>query len=78
MDSPASPSGGVPGKHVGLDLSPQSVCSSPSLSRLTYISMNDVTVIPTPERQKVRATLHRATVNDAHYNGDIHFYDVVN
>ncbi|XP_047188931.1 centrosomal protein of 192 kDa isoform X1 [Scophthalmus maximus] len=39
-------------KRASLDLSPQSTCSSPSFSRLTYISMNDGTVIPTPERKK--------------------------
>ncbi|XP_078789454.1 centrosomal protein of 192 kDa isoform X4 [Oryzias latipes] len=33
------------------DLSPQSVCSSPSLSRLTYISVNDSTAEPTPEKK---------------------------
>ena len=40
-------------KRPGVDLSPQSICSSPSISRLTYISMNDATGMPTPERQKV-------------------------
>lgn len=36
-----------------MDLSPQYSCSSPSLSRLTYISINDGTALPTPERPKV-------------------------
>ncbi|XP_030015158.1 centrosomal protein of 192 kDa isoform X1 [Sphaeramia orbicularis] len=51
MVSPSS-SGGPADKRPGLDYSPQSTCSSPSLSRLTYISMNDGTVVPTPERRK--------------------------
>lgn len=53
MVSPTSSNGGLADKRPCLDLSPQSTCSSPSLSRLTYISMNDGTVIPTPERKKV-------------------------
>lgn len=53
MASPISSSGDLAGKRPDLDLSPQSACSSPSLSRLTYISMNDATVAPTPERKKV-------------------------
>ncbi|KAK1895972.1 Centrosomal protein of 192 kDa [Dissostichus eleginoides] len=57
MVSPDSSSGGLAGRHPGLDLSPQSTCSSPSLSRLTYISMNDGTVIPTPDRQKNNCTM---------------------
>ncbi|XP_053287866.1 centrosomal protein of 192 kDa isoform X4 [Pleuronectes platessa] len=48
-------------KRPGLDLSSQSTCSSPSLSRLTYISMNDGTVIPTPERQKNNCTMALST-----------------
>ncbi|XP_072251046.1 centrosomal protein of 192 kDa [Leuresthes tenuis] len=43
------------------DLSPQSTCSSPSLSRLTYISMNDGTVVPTPERLKNNSTMALST-----------------
>lgn len=31
----------------------QSNCSSPGLDRLTYISMNDCTVVPSPEKHKV-------------------------
>ncbi|XP_044065404.1 centrosomal protein of 192 kDa isoform X2 [Siniperca chuatsi] len=61
MASPASSSGGLADKRPGLDLSPQSICSSPSLSRLTYISMNDGTVIPTPERQKNNCTMALST-----------------
>lgn len=52
--SPASSGEGLANKHPGLDLTTQSACSSPGLSRLTYISVNDGTVIPTPERQKVQ------------------------
>ncbi|XP_040900614.1 centrosomal protein of 192 kDa isoform X2 [Toxotes jaculatrix] len=61
MLSPSSSSGGLADKHPGLDLSPQSICSSPSLSRLTYISMIDGTVIPTPERQKNNCTMALST-----------------
>ncbi|XP_070768017.1 centrosomal protein of 192 kDa [Enoplosus armatus] len=61
MVSPVSSSGGLADKRPGLDLSPQSICSSPSLSRLTYISVNDGTVIPTPERQKNNCTMALST-----------------
>uniref|UniRef100_UPI0037E7D549 centrosomal protein of 192 kDa n=1 Tax=Semicossyphus pulcher TaxID=241346 RepID=UPI0037E7D549 len=61
LGSPASSSGGLPDKRPVLDLSPQSTCSSPSISRLTYISMNDGTVIPTPERQKNNCTMALST-----------------
>ncbi|XP_034005253.1 centrosomal protein of 192 kDa isoform X2 [Trematomus bernacchii] len=61
MVSPDSSSGGLAGRHPDLDLSPQSTCSSPSLSRLTYISMNDGTVIPTPDRQKNNCTMALST-----------------
>ncbi|XP_071324472.1 centrosomal protein of 192 kDa isoform X3 [Trachinotus anak] len=61
MVSPSSSSGGLADKRPGLDCSPQSICSSPSLSRLTYISMNDGTVIPTPERQKNNCTMALST-----------------
>ncbi|XP_029360132.1 centrosomal protein of 192 kDa isoform X2 [Echeneis naucrates] len=54
MVSPSLSSGALADKHPGLDHSPQSTCSSPSLSRLTYISMNEGTVIPTPERKKAQ------------------------
>lgn len=54
MLSPPSSSGGLADKRASVDTSPQSTCSSPSLSRLTYISMNDGTAIPTPERRKVQ------------------------
>ncbi|XP_035528184.1 centrosomal protein of 192 kDa [Morone saxatilis] len=61
MVSPTSSSGRLADKHSVLDLSPQSTCSSPSLSRLTYISMNDGTVIPTPQRQKNNCTMALST-----------------
>ncbi|KAM9309577.1 centrosomal protein of 192 kDa [Pholidichthys leucotaenia] len=53
MLSPPSSSGAVADRRPGLDVSPQSICSSPSPSRLTYISVSDGTVLPTPDRQKV-------------------------
>nr|XP_033496606.1 centrosomal protein of 192 kDa isoform X1 [Epinephelus lanceolatus] len=59
--SPVSSSGGIADKRPGLDLSPQSTCSSPSPSRLTYISMNDGTVIPTPERRKNNSSMALST-----------------
>ncbi|XP_034553288.1 centrosomal protein of 192 kDa isoform X2 [Notolabrus celidotus] len=59
--SPALPSGGQADKRPTLDLSPQSTCSSPSFSRLTYISMNESTVIPTPERPKNNCTMALST-----------------
>ncbi|XP_007250498.3 centrosomal protein of 192 kDa isoform X2 [Astyanax mexicanus] len=49
MSSPSS-SGGVGERSPGADpLSPQSQCFSPSLSRLTYLSINENTVLPTPD-----------------------------
>ncbi|XP_061632213.1 centrosomal protein of 192 kDa isoform X3 [Phyllopteryx taeniolatus] len=59
--SPSAASGILAGKCPGHDLSPQSTCSSPSLSRLTYISMNDATVVPTPGRQKSDCTMALST-----------------
>ncbi|KAG7223524.1 hypothetical protein INR49_015464 [Caranx melampygus] len=61
MMSPSWSSGGPADKRPGLDRSPQSICSSPSLSRLTYISMNDGTVVPTPDRQKNNCTMALST-----------------
>ncbi|XP_072572907.1 centrosomal protein of 192 kDa isoform X1 [Paramormyrops kingsleyae] len=54
--APSSPAsvGGLTGKRSQEPLSPESVCSSPSLSRLTYVSMSDSTCLPTPEKHKVR------------------------
>ncbi|XP_061571947.1 centrosomal protein of 192 kDa [Cololabis saira] len=59
--SPSSSNGGPADRHPCADLSPQSVCCSPSLSRLTYISMNEGTVVPTPERKKNNSTLALST-----------------
>ncbi|XP_047455217.1 centrosomal protein of 192 kDa isoform X2 [Mugil cephalus] len=61
MHSPSSSSGGLVDRRPCLNLSPQSPCSSPSLSRLTYISMNDGTVVPTPERPKNNCTMALST-----------------
>nr|XP_020462386.1 LOW QUALITY PROTEIN: centrosomal protein of 192 kDa [Monopterus albus] len=61
IGSPPSSNGGLADKHQNLDRSPQSTCSSPSLSRLTYISMNDGTVIPTPETQGNNCTMALST-----------------
>ncbi|KAM9852578.1 centrosomal protein of 192 kDa [Aulostomus maculatus] len=61
MTSPLSPSGCLAGKRSGLDHSPQSTCSSPSLSRLTYISVSDATVAPTPVMQKNNCTMALST-----------------
>ncbi|XP_054638123.1 centrosomal protein of 192 kDa isoform X2 [Dunckerocampus dactyliophorus] len=52
-DSPPSPS------HD--KSSPQSTCSSPSLNRLTYVSMNDATLVPTPERHKNNCSMALST-----------------
>ncbi|KAM9724115.1 centrosomal protein of 192 kDa isoform 2-T4 [Menidia menidia] len=57
--SPSSSTAADRGPAV--DLSPQSTCSSPSLSRLTYISINDGTVVPTPERKKRNSTMGLST-----------------
>lgn len=53
MVSPVASRQCVPDKHPGVDLSPQSTCSSPGLSRLTYISMNEGTGMSTSEQEKV-------------------------
>lgn len=55
MVSPVASRQCVPDKHPGVDLSPQSTCSSPGLSRLTYISMNESTgmSMSMSEQQKV-------------------------
>ncbi|KAM4736666.1 centrosomal protein of 192 kDa isoform 2-T3 [Anableps anableps] len=59
--SPSSSSSRQADGRAGPDLSPESVCSSPSLSRLTYISLNDGTVLPTPEQQKRESTMGLST-----------------
>lgn len=50
MSSPPSSRGGQCDKSS--EYSPKSTCSSPSLSRLTYVSLNDGTLVPSPEKQK--------------------------
>ncbi|XP_058246905.1 centrosomal protein of 192 kDa isoform X1 [Hemibagrus wyckioides] len=48
-----SSSSGMCERSPGTDpLSPQSHCSSPSISRLTYLSINENTTLPTPNHQK--------------------------
>ncbi|XP_077454036.1 centrosomal protein of 192 kDa isoform X2 [Stigmatopora argus] len=59
--SPSLASGILGGKHPSHDISSQSSCSSPSLSRLTYVSVNDVTVVPTPAREKSDCTMALST-----------------
>nr|XP_057909656.1 centrosomal protein of 192 kDa isoform X3 [Doryrhamphus excisus] len=59
MASPSSTSGIL--THLGHDLSPQSPCCSPSLNRLTYISMKDSTLVPTPDRHKNNCTMALST-----------------
>ncbi|KAL3981235.1 OTU domain-containing protein 7 [Sarotherodon galilaeus] len=61
MLSPPSSAGRLANRHPGHDLSPQSNCSSPSLSRLTYISLNDGTVVPTPEKPKNNSSMALST-----------------
>ncbi|XP_056900183.1 centrosomal protein of 192 kDa isoform X2 [Takifugu flavidus] len=51
----------VPDKHPGVDLSPQSICSSPGLSRLTYISMNEGTGMSMSEQQKNNSSMALST-----------------
>uniref|UniRef100_A0AAV2MAU7 Centrosomal protein of 192 kDa n=1 Tax=Knipowitschia caucasica TaxID=637954 RepID=A0AAV2MAU7_KNICA len=51
MTSPSSSRAGNCDKRQ--DSSPQSICSSPGLSRLTYISVNDGTLMPSPEKKNV-------------------------
>ncbi|CAN9514042.1 unnamed protein product [Ophioblennius macclurei] len=56
------PSGiGAADSRPALDLSPRSPCSSPSLSRLTFISMNDGRGVPTPDKQKDNCTMALST-----------------
>ncbi|XP_074538794.1 centrosomal protein of 192 kDa isoform X2 [Halichoeres trimaculatus] len=61
VDGLGSPALSGGDKRPALDLSPQSTCSSPSISRLTYISMNESTVIPTPERPQNNCTMALST-----------------
>uniref|UniRef100_A0A8B9KIB4 Centrosomal protein 192 n=1 Tax=Astyanax mexicanus TaxID=7994 RepID=A0A8B9KIB4_ASTMX len=64
ISSPSS-SGGVGERSPGADpLSPQSQCFSPSLSRLTYLSINENTVLPTPDHHNVSIKSAQVVVPD--------------
>lgn len=53
-DMSPSSSSGMCERSPGTDpLSPQSHCSSPSISRLTYLSVNENTTLPTPNHHQV-------------------------
>uniref|UniRef100_A0A8C1PIS9 Centrosomal protein 192 n=1 Tax=Cyprinus carpio TaxID=7962 RepID=A0A8C1PIS9_CYPCA len=55
--SPCSPSSGKAQRSPAGDPgSPQSHCSSPSLSRLTYLSINENTCMPTPDHHHKKNT----------------------
>ncbi|KAK7157334.1 hypothetical protein R3I93_008726 [Phoxinus phoxinus] len=56
--SPCSPSSG---KDAGDPDSPQSHCSSPTLSRLTYLSINENTCMPTPDHHKKNTSIALST-----------------
>ncbi|XP_072535710.1 centrosomal protein of 192 kDa isoform X2 [Salminus brasiliensis] len=61
MSSPSS-CGGVGERSPGADpLSPQSQCCSPSLSRLTYLSINENTALPTPDHHKKNKSMSLST-----------------
>ncbi|XP_028327501.1 centrosomal protein of 192 kDa isoform X4 [Gouania willdenowi] len=53
--------GGVVDCHPAFDSSPQSTCSSPSPSRLTFISTNEGTDLPTPDRKKNNCSMALST-----------------
>ncbi|XP_073728008.1 centrosomal protein of 192 kDa isoform X2 [Misgurnus anguillicaudatus] len=60
--SPCSPSRDKSPRSPGGDpVSPQSHCSSPSLSRLTYLSINDNTCMPTPDHHKKNTSMALST-----------------
>ncbi|XP_052000198.1 centrosomal protein of 192 kDa-like isoform X3 [Xyrauchen texanus] len=60
--SPCSPSSGKTQRSPARDPgSPQSHCSSPSLSRLTYISINENSCMPTPDHHKKNASMALST-----------------
>ncbi|XP_018618495.2 centrosomal protein of 192 kDa isoform X1 [Scleropages formosus] len=61
MPSSPTPGNGTTGRQLCDPLSPSSVCSSPSLSRLTYISINDTTCLPTPDKNKGNSSLALST-----------------
>ncbi|KAJ8291078.1 hypothetical protein GJAV_G00021130 [Gymnothorax javanicus] len=58
--SPASPSS-LTGRHDHESLSPRSHCSSPSLSRLTYVSLSDSTLLPSPHANKGNSSIGLST-----------------
>ncbi|XP_015804836.1 centrosomal protein of 192 kDa isoform X2 [Nothobranchius furzeri] len=63
---PGADSARSPSSKAGLsdrrpDLSPESTCSSPSLSRLTYISLNDGTVVPSSDRHERGSSVNLST-----------------
>ncbi|XP_076844541.1 centrosomal protein of 192 kDa [Brachyhypopomus gauderio] len=54
-------SSGAAGEKSPDPLSPQSHCSSPSISRLTYLSINDNTLMPTPSHHKKNNSMTLST-----------------
>ncbi|XP_016300149.1 centrosomal protein of 192 kDa isoform X2 [Sinocyclocheilus anshuiensis] len=60
--SPCSPGSGKAHRSPAGDPgSPQSHCSSPSLSRLTYLSINENTFMPTPDHYKKNTSMALST-----------------
>ncbi|XP_059423364.1 centrosomal protein of 192 kDa isoform X2 [Carassius carassius] len=60
--SQCSPSSGKAQRSPACDPgSPQSHCSSPSLSRLTYLSINENTCMPTPDHHKKNTSMALST-----------------
>lgn len=60
--SPCSPGSGKNQRSpAGDPTSPQSHCSSPSLSRLTYLSINENTCMPTPDHHKKNTSMALST-----------------
>ncbi|KAI5618124.1 centrosomal protein of 192 kDa isoform X2, partial [Silurus asotus] len=85
---PSGYGSGMCERSPGTDpLSPQSHCSSPSISRLTYLSINENTTLPTPANHQknnsmsLSTTIIRASptppvdpfdaTNTIHHNGDL-------
>ncbi|MFT7816198.1 centrosomal protein of 192 kDa isoform X1 [Arapaima gigas] len=61
MTSSPTPGSSEAGRRPCKPISPSSVCSSPSLSRLTYVSINDSTCLPTPDKNKGNSSLALST-----------------
>ncbi|KAM9489510.1 centrosomal protein of 192 kDa [Clarias gariepinus] len=59
--SPSSSSGVCERSPTTDPLSPQSHCSSPSISRLTYLSINENTTLPTPNHQQKTNSMSLST-----------------